>query len=81
MANQGHFLESLLYLLLKIVQVCSNSIKINQIIAKPKIVMDFENILFCKISKIQRIAKMSQVGEFTLCLLFFPPTNIFLCSA
>ena len=67
------FLESLLNWPLKSVQDCSNPIKIVQNIAKTNIVKDFENILFCEPSKNPSIAKMAQVGGFTLCLLTFPP--------
>ena len=75
------FLKSSLYWLLKIVQDWSNLIKIDQNIAKANIVKDFENILFCKTSKNQKIKKMSQVGELTLCLFIFFVPQIYFCSA
>ena len=65
-----------MYWLLKIVQDCLNLIKIARNIAQTNIVKYLENNCFCKTSKNQRIAKMSQVGVFTLYLLFFSPTNI-----
>ena len=55
--------------------------KMDQNIAKTNIMNDFENILFCKTSKNQRVAKISQVGEFTLRLVIFLLPQIFICVA